>query len=172
MVNKSENGFCFFFFSFAQPTKKWSWPFYCSSCRFFFFIVFTVGQSVVSITQPTRIDIENAELDPLYTCCVEFSPCQCLNLMPSQVYDQQEEGEGEKQVGTESVSISISIRFGSLRFVSASIQYAIQCDSFRLFVALFDQRGREYNAIWIRFHFVFKCEICIATRRHTAAVIL
>lgn len=121
---------------------------------FLAFIVFTVGQSVFNY--PTRIDIENAEL---------VDPLNVVQSVSMPQFDAQSSvGGGTTRNNNNSQRFSFnfnSIRFGSLQFVSASIQ----CDSFRLFVALFGgmpNGGRGKSTMQFEFAFVFQYEICIA----------
>lgn len=128
MVNKSENGFFF-----ASRQLKSRHDHFIALVLLLLllllslaFIVFTVGQSVFNY--PTRIDIENAELVDLLNVVQSVT-------MP-QFDAQSSVGGGTTRNNNNSQRFSFnfnSIRFGSLQFVSASIQ----CDSFRLFVALF-----------------------------------
>lgn len=85
MVDKSENGF----FLWHSQLKS-GHDHFIALVVAVAFLLFLLLVSQFSITQPTRIDIENAQLDPFCTCFVEFSPCQCLNLMSSRVYEKQE----------------------------------------------------------------------------------
>lgn len=128
---------------------------------FLAFIVFTVGQSVFNY--PTRIDIENAEL---------VDPLNVVRSVSMPQFDAQSSvggGTTRNRNNNNSQRFSFnfnSIRFGWLQFVSASIQ----CDSFRLFVALFGgmpKGARGKSTMQFEFAFVFQYEICIAKSKNT-----